>query len=138
MKFSTTTTLFAILALGLCLTGCSDTTSTVAPQAAVLDTAPPAVPTGLNAATGRSTVKLAWRPNVTDFDLQGFHVYRVAFGQTWPLTEEPVTGTGFVDRAPLLGYTIYAVTAVDQNGNESAWTQIRYNYEVSDLAVDSR
>ena len=111
--------------------------SVVAPQAAI-DTAPPAVPTGLNAATGRSTVKLAWQPNVTDADMQGFHVYRMAFGQTWPLTETPVTGTGFVDRAPLLGYAIYAVTAVDEQGNESAWTQIRYNFNPSDVAVDSQ
>ena len=136
MKFSTTTTLLAILALGLCLAGCSEPTSTVAPQAASLDTAPPAVPSGLNAVSGRSTVKLAWRPNVTDYDLEGFHVYRVAFGQVWPLTETPVTGNGFVDRAPLSGYATYAVTAVDQSGNESAWAQIRYNYETDDVAID--
>lgn len=141
MKFSTTLSalvILAILTMGFCLGGCSqDSESLIAPQAAI-DTAPPAVPTGLNAATGRSTVKLAWLPNVTDADLQGFHVYRMAFGQTWPLTDGPVAGTGYVDRAPLLGSAIYAVTAVDRQGNESAWTQIRYNYDPSDVDVDNQ
>ncbi len=83
-------------------------------------------------------MKLVWLPNVTDADIQGFHVYRMAFGQTWPLTEAPVAGTRYVDRAPLLGSAIYAVTAVDVQGNESAWTQIRYNYDPSDADVDSQ
>jgi hypothetical protein len=70
MKFSTTLSLLVILTTAFRLGGCAqDSDSLIVPQAAI-DTAPPAVPTGLNAATGRSTVKLAWQPNVTDVDSQ--------------------------------------------------------------------
>jgi hypothetical protein len=34
--------------------------------------------------------------------------------------------------------SIDTVTAVDRQGNESAWTQIRYNYDPSDVAIDSQ
>jgi uncharacterized lipoprotein YajG len=70
MKISTTLSVLVILTTAFCLGGCSqDSESLIAPQTAI-DTTPPAVPTGLNAATGRSTVKLAWQPNVTDVDSQ--------------------------------------------------------------------
>ena len=133
MKLWKTLTVVALAAATLVLTGCSDSSSNsvVAPQRS-LDTAPPAVPTSLTAAAGRSTVKIGWRENTTDLDIEGFLVYRLAFGQTWLLTDAPVLDNRYVDRAPLIGRATYAVTAVDVNGNESAWSQIQYNFQGED------
>ena len=132
---------FTILTLSLiaaALAGCgsSSTESIIAP--AVLDTAPPAVPTGLHAAAGRSAVKLSWAPNMADADCVGFHVYRIAFGQVWPQTEAPVAVTRWLDEAPLIGPAEYAITAVDAAGNESAWTRIAFDYapEMPSVARD--
>lgn len=138
MKKTTILTIGVGLAAALLLGGCSTADSPTAPTRAALDTAPPAVPTGLNAAAGRSAVKLSWQPNTTDPDWAGYHVYRLAFGSTWPLTSEPVTETRFLDRAPLAGYATYAVTSVDALGNESAWTQIRFNYAPTATAISDR
>ncbi len=137
MKRWTTLTMITFMATVLILSGCSSSNSgSVVAPVATLDTAPPAVPTGLAASTGRSSVKLSWHANTTDPDFQGFLVYRLAFDQTWPLNEVPVADPKYVDIAPLLGYAVYAVTSVDANGNESAWTRISYNYYPDDVAVD--
>ncbi len=109
------------------LMGCSSSNGIIAPSE-VLDTAPPAVPTALAASAGRSTVRLTWHRNTTDADLAGYMVYRLAYGQAWPLTDSPITAIGFVDRMPNSGYSTYAVNAVDTAGNESAWVTIVYNY----------
>jgi hypothetical protein len=127
-------TMFAILVMGLVLPGCSDSDDPVAPPPP--DTAPPAMPAGLVACPGCETVKLSWRPNTTDTDLAGYFVYRLAFGETWILTDEPVTEARFIDRAPLPGGATYAVAAVDVMGNESARLHFRYNYVDSDVEID--
>lgn len=82
------------------------------------DTFPPPTPTGLNALAGVNTIELAWDPG-TDPGLAGYHVYRArngAFERIGDLTEAPA----FSDRSAESGATYrYAVTAVDQKGNES-------------------
>ncbi len=127
-------TIFAILALGLALIGCSDSDDPVTPPPP--DTAPPAVPTGLVACPGCQSVKLSWQANVTDADLAGYNVYRLAFGEVWALTASPVAEPRFIDRAPLAGPAIYGVAAVDELGNESAMLQFRYNYDDFDIEID--
>ena len=126
--------IFTILALGLALAGCSDSDDPVAPPPP--DTAPPAVPTGLVACPGCESVKLSWQANVTDADLAGYHVYRLAFGEVWTLTSSPVVETRFIDRAPLAGAATYGVAAVDILGNESAMLQFRYNYDDFDIQIE--
>lgn len=124
----TTMTFLVLLVLALALTGCTDANpSAVAPMP--IDTAPPAGPTELTADAGRSTALLSWAANVTDHDLQGYLVYRLAFGQAWLLTDTVITESRFADHAPLRGHAQYAVTAVDASGNESAWVTVLYNYE---------
>jgi fibronectin type 3 domain-containing protein len=109
--------------------GCSgDATSPVAPapQAALVDSAPPASPVGLAAAGAGRVVKLAWRPNTTDPDLAAYRIYRESFGVTRQLGEVGPDRTGWVDARPPHGSYRYAVTAVDAAGNESAWVQVGY------------
>ncbi len=110
----------------LTLAGCSDSETTVTALPPV-DTAPPAVPTGLSTCTGDCVVKLTWNPNVVDSDLQGFNVYRLNAQQSWDLTETPIASTSFVDCSPVSGQCTYRVTAVDFTGNESGWAQTIYS-----------
>jgi hypothetical protein len=88
----------------------------------LLDTAPPATPSGLSAANGQSGVTVTWQSNVEP-DLAGYHVYRAA-AQAGPFTRldgTTLTTTQFVDAsAPDSASLWYAVSAVDATGNESA------------------
>jgi hypothetical protein len=84
------------------------------------DRFPPAVPTGLTAIAGISSIELSWTPD-TEPDLRGYYVYRSAgdgpLEKIGGLIETPVYG----DRAIEAGKSYsYAVSAIDQNGNESA------------------
>ena len=126
----------AAILLTLAMAGCTDTTNPTAPPAEeiLIDTAPPAIPTGLWATpTERRTVKLAWNPNTTDWDIKGYLVYRLAFDQVDLLTTEPTPEPRFIDQAPLNSPCLYAVTSVDETGNESGWIQVRYTNEREDL-----
>ena len=121
-----------ILYLGLILatltaTGCSNENSINTVAAVTLDTAPPSVPTGLAASSNTSVVKLAWDPNLINTDFQGFLVYRLAFDNAYLLTRTPIEEPNFVDQKPLGFPCGYAVSAVDQAGNESAWLEVRTN-----------
>lgn len=89
------------------------------------DVFPPAVPSGLQAVysgVGQSPfIDLIWAPD-TDADLAGYNVYRKE-GTSAPvkITQELVKPPAFRDSNVVAGHTyIYAVTAVDLRGNESA------------------
>lgn len=120
--------LVVVLLTAVLMTGCGNDSG--APQVAAptaLDTAPPAVPTGLAASAYNSRVKVAWLPNTTDGDFEGFMLYRLAFGQVWPLLDEPTTGTTYIDESPLHRPYSYAVTSIDAAGNESAWQEVYFS-----------
>ena len=99
----------------------------------VQDVFPPAVPTGLAAvatAAGTApdgshtpaTVDLSWQP-VMEADMAGYIVYRRESGGEWQRVspEQPVVGPAFHDVHVEPGYTyIYAVSAIDKSGHESA------------------
>lgn len=114
--------------LVLALTGCSSDAPTDVDlmSPATRDSSPPAPPTGLSAAAAGSRVKVAWLPNTEDQDLAGYMLYRVAFGQDWPLLEAPSLATSYLDTSPLTRPCHYAVVAVDINGNESARLEIPF------------
>ncbi|MBI3679372.1 MAG: hypothetical protein HY235_03135 [Acidobacteria bacterium] len=84
------------------------------------DTFPPAVPQGLSVLQGVSTVELAWERN-TEADFRGYHVYRSTgdgpFERVGTLSESPAYSDKTVEPGRIYRY---AVTAVDQKGNESA------------------
>ncbi len=93
-----------------------------------LNVFPPAVPAGLAAvATGAAngagpSVDLSWRPD-TEADLAGYAVYRRRDGGPWRRISpaQPFAGPAFHDPHVQPGRTYsYAVTAIGQNGYESA------------------
>ena len=89
------------------------------------DVFPPAVPTGLQAvadATGHA-IDLSWQPN-TEADLAGYRVYRREVGLNAPPVRisaavEPAATFRDAEAEPGKTYA-YSVSAVDQDGNESA------------------
>jgi len=114
-------------ALLLGLGGCSGG-DPVAPNPAAdpVDTAPPAVPTNLAAAFSDGTVKLSWDANTVDADLQGYRIYLLAFDVAQSLVDEPLARTWWAGPMPAVGACSFAVTAVDAQGNESAWQAVAY------------
>jgi hypothetical protein len=89
------------------------------------DVFPPAVPAGLTvvADAEAKAMALSWSPD-TDADIAGYVVYRrdvTAGGATVRVTPNEIVPPAFSDPAVLAGHTYaYAVSAVDQDGNESA------------------
>lgn len=98
---------------------------------AAVDIFPPAVPTGLaavategEAGTG-SAIDLNWQSN-TEVDLAGYFVYRREAESTennWQRISptQPISAPGYHDATVQPGHTyLYAVSAVDEQGHESA------------------
>jgi hypothetical protein len=92
------------------------------------DVFPPAVPTGVQAVfsgPGQATfIDLIWGP-VTDADLDGYNVYRREDGRAAvKLNSELVKTPAFRDSRVVAGKTyFYSVSAVDERGNESGWSE---------------
>jgi hypothetical protein len=89
---------------------------------------PPEVPTGLAAVAttaengGETAVDLSWTPD-SEADVAGYFVYRREGDAEWERVSpaEPVGGPAFHDAHVQVGRTyVYAVSAVDQGGHESA------------------
>lgn len=90
------------------------------------DVFPPAVPSGLAAVADRQTrtIDLSWSPD-TEPDLAGYIVYRrdLSTGTPWQRISgsAPVVPPSFEDRHAAAGRRYaYSVSAIDQDGNESA------------------
>lgn len=66
----------------------------------------------------KDEIVIRWAKPLAD-DLAGFHVYRKTDGDFVKLTEKPITATEFRDRPSGAEWYTYAVTAVDEAGNES-------------------
>ncbi|WP_329314575.1 PA14 domain-containing protein [Streptomyces sp. NBC_01262] len=91
---------------------------------ASVDKVKPLVPTGLDATYFQNgSAGLTWTGNV-ELDLAGYRVYRrPSTDTTWTRVSgsSPVKLPAYTDQAPLSGLEyVYAVTAVDKAGNESA------------------
>lgn len=83
------------------------------------DTFAPVVPSGLAGIAGTNSIQLSWDPNAEP-DLKGYRVYRAAEGEQLQRLAE-VDTPSYSDRAVQPGKKFrYAVSAVDQLGNESA------------------
>jgi fibronectin type 3 domain-containing protein len=84
------------------------------------DVFPPAVPSGLTAVAGVSSIDLSWNPD-TEPDLRGYYLYRSASGGPFERIGGLIETPSYSDRAIGAGkHYRYQVSAVDQHGNESA------------------
>ncbi len=133
--------LLPVMAMAMiALVGCSGdgSPSPLAPAPVIVDTSPPAIPTGLAAASSSRVIKLAWDLNTVDADFEGFLVYRLAFENAYLLTPVPINETTFVDQQPLNIPCGYAVSSIDESGNESAWLEVMYNGcpEIPDYRIE--
>jgi hypothetical protein len=83
------------------------------------DVFPPATPGGLAAIAGVGSIELAWDPN-HEPDLRGYQVYRAeaggALAKLGAVTGEVTFSDGKIEHAKRY---VYAVSAVDKQGNES-------------------
>ena len=84
------------------------------------DTFPPAAPKGLVAVASEGAINLIWDANI-EKDLAGYIVLRApaATKEFTMVTHEPVRDTTFTDQVPAGTPFVYAVRAVDSNGNRS-------------------
>jgi hypothetical protein len=87
----------------------------------LVDTFPPAAPRGLVAVASEGAINLIWDANA-ETDLAGYLVLRApASTKTFTaVTPEPVRDTTFTDKVPSGTPFVYAILAVDTNGNRSA------------------
>ncbi len=96
--------------------------------ASLIDSLPPARPTGLIAVTNDSgDVRLSWDPN-TEKDLYGYRVYKAYYTSEEPAqaTVAPVTQASFIDHVDLNTlneYAYYQVMALDASQNHSALSE---------------
>jgi len=99
--------------------------SAIALVAEEAELTPPAAPAGLRVTTeGNGQVSLAWSPAAQDDSIR-YNVYRspVTGGGFIKVNGQPLSATTFTDTGLRNAQNeFYVVTALDQNGNESAWS----------------
>jgi hypothetical protein len=83
------------------------------------DTFPPTAPAGLSAVPGIGTIELVWDRN-TEPDLRGYRIYRAAESGQFERISESTDTPAYSDRQIEAGKKYrYAISAIDQSGNES-------------------
>jgi len=88
------------------------------------DVFPPVVPKGLNALAGLKTIELNWDRNA-EADLAGYFVYRAEGAGELKKISTLLERASYSDSAVATGKVYrYAVTAVDEKGNESEKTAV--------------
>jgi hypothetical protein len=87
----------------------------------LIDTFPPAAPKGLVAVASEGAINLIWDAN-TEQDLAGYLVLRAPGGtkEFTAVTREPLSDTTFTDKVQAGTPFVYAIQALDSNGNRSA------------------
>ena len=87
------------------------------------DTFPPAAPTGLQLIQGVASIEIAWQRS-TEPDLKSYKIWRAEGDGGFTLLAEGITQTSHSDRTAARGKKYrYAITAIDNAGNESERSQ---------------
>ena len=87
----------------------------------LIDTTPPAAPSGVSATAGDMVVSLGWNDNIEP-DINGYNVYRsnVSGGPYSKVNSTTLIGSSYTDAGAANGTTYYyIVTALDKTTNES-------------------
>jgi hypothetical protein len=90
-----------------------------------VDTVPPVPPVGLAVASeGGNLVRISWSQNAEP-DLAGYIVYRASSsdGQYGPISPNTLLCPWYYDHVAPMDLACFRVTAVDESGNESAFSQ---------------
>jgi hypothetical protein len=106
-------------------TGEAEAESEISPAVEIVpvDQFPPGVPAGLTAAASPDSIELTWDRN-TEPDFAGYRVYRSLDGAAFEKIADLVEAPNYSDRRVASGKRYrYAISAVDQLGNESARSQ---------------
>ncbi len=125
-------TIVAVLALAA-FAGCGNDSTPASPN---IDTAPPAVPSGVSAwgqIGSDAEITLSWDANVTDADLAGYVLYRSIRpdGPFHQVSSDLINSNSYTDRRVDMGnHYYYRVAARDASGNESGFSQL------IDIALD--
>jgi hypothetical protein len=102
--------------------GGAEAESEISQVAAVtpVDVFPPSVPSAVTGVAGLGNIQLSWNPD-PELDLRGYFVYRSVDGGAFARVGGEIPEPAFTDRAVEPGKRYrYAISAVDQRGNESA------------------
>ncbi len=125
-------TLTCIAALAFLAVGCgSDDDSPTGP---VVDTAPPALPSNLQAVydEAQAAAVISWAPNTTDADLAGYLVSRASYDlDPVELVSAPQSANQFQDAdvASCGRQVTYYISAVDESGNVSAAATVALEFQ---------
>jgi hypothetical protein len=90
-----------------------------------VDTVPPLPPVGLQIQADEDLVAIRWDENA-EVDLAGYRLYKSSYedGPFGTVRADLVYCPWFYDDVLPMQMTYYKVTAVDESGNESAFSQI--------------
>ncbi len=101
---------------------CGNDSSPALPE---VDTVPPNPPVGLQVEDGSGGVRISWSENAEP-DLAGYKVYRSSNeeGPFWLISPSVLLCPWCYDTPTPMATTYYRVTAVDESGNESAFSQV--------------
>ncbi len=112
----------ALFAFVVCLSSCGKQEGSVSP---VTDTVPPNPPAGLSIGLEPDRVMISWEENAEP-DLAGYRIYKSS-NEQGPFrlaTPQLILCPWYYDTPTPMEKTFYKVTAVDQSGNESAYSQV--------------
>jgi hypothetical protein len=134
--------LLCVIAMTFVVVGCGgdDDKSPAAPP---VDTAPPALPSGLSAQYSQDSqsATVSWDQNVTDSDFAGFLVSRSSYDmQPEALVSEPQAANSYQDNdLGTAGRVVtYYVYAVDESGNVSAASTVAIEMEPAPQPANGR
>ncbi len=115
MKRSLASLAVVVLVLGVAVTGCSNSSSSVNGP----DTTPPLAPVMLGGSSTDQAVNVWWQPN-TEADLDGYNVYVTQGGVTTKANQQPMHYS-YWSMVPTTDSKVNVyVTASDVSGNESS------------------
>ncbi len=114
--------LVSLAALSFLVSACGNDSGQGTP---VIDTVPPNPPVGFQIQDQGGTVKITWESNA-EADLEGYWLYKSSSenGPFAQVNSEPLLCPWYYDDVLPMAMTYYKVTALDESGNESAFSQL--------------